>query len=174
MLTARTQTCRLAFTLVEVIIVCLVLAIAAAVVIPMMGTAAESQVVSAARVLTADIEAAHSLALTTQHPHSVVFSPDFSKYKVVRDYGGEAYSAAVAVNHPVRKGHAWELTLANQSGMSGVAVTNVNFGGEGYVTFGPQGDPENGGYIVLGAYEVVRQVTVEPLTGVVTVSAVGG
>jgi len=90
------------FTLVEIIIVVLVLMIAAAVVIPSIGSAADSQVASATRVLACDMEAARSLALTTQQPHTVLFSADKQSYKVVENYGGGAYGTAVPIDHPVR------------------------------------------------------------------------
>ena len=59
--------------MVELLIVIAVLVIAAAIVIPSIGSAADTQAVSAARVLGSDLEVTRSLALTTQQPHSLVF-----------------------------------------------------------------------------------------------------
>jgi len=159
-----------AFTLVEILIVVLVMAIAAAIIIPNIGTAADSQVISAARVLQADVEVARSLAVTTQRPHSLVFSPDRCSYKVVANYGGGAYASAVAVAHPVNPRTLFEVTLADLNGMTAVTVFAVDFGGQPYVTFQSLGDPVAPGNITLRAGECEIVVSVEGLTGIVTVT----
>ncbi len=160
------------FTLVELIIVVLVLAIAAAIVVPAIGTAADVQVVSAARVLASDLETTRSLALTTQQPHTLVFSTDRGAYKVVVDYGGEPYASVDAVEHPVRAGRAYETTVSEQQGMRSVAVTNVDFGGDAYVTFDAQGEPFDSGNVTLQAGDVQMIVSVESLTGIVNVTRI--
>ncbi len=161
------------FTLVEIIIVVLVLMIAAAVVIPSIGSAADSQVTSAARVLACDMEAARSLALTTQQTHTVLFSADMQSYKVVENYGGGAYGTAVPVDHPVRATDPFEVTLARMNGMSRVVVTDVDFADdETFVTFDSQGQASNSGTVTLAAGSFRMQVSVEALTGVVSVNSV--
>jgi len=158
------------FTLVEILIVILVLLISAAVVIPSIGTAADSQVTSAARVLACDLETVRSLALTTQVPHTVLFSPDLRSYKVVTNYAGGSYALATAIDHPVRATDPFVVTLAQQNGMSRVTLTQVNFGGHAYVTFDSQGQASDSGFITLAAGSFQMQVSVEALTGVVSVS----
>ena len=164
---------RAAFTLVEILIVVLVLAIAAAIVIPNIGSANDSQATSAAAVLQSDLEVARSMAMTTQQPYSVVFSPDRLSYKVVANYTGVAYDAAVAVDHPVLKGKPYEVRLNGLSGAAGVTVTSVAFGGQTYVTFLSLGDPVAGGSVVLCAGNCVVTVSVEGLTGIVSVDRTG-
>ena len=164
---------RAAFTLVEILIVVLLLAIAAAIVIPNIGSAAGSQATSAAVVLQADLEVARSMAMTTQQPHSVVFSPDRQSYKVVANYTGVAYASAVAVNHPVQKGKPYEIRLNGLNGAADVSVTSVVFGGQTYVTFQSLGAPVAGGSVVLGAGNCVATVSVEGLTGIVSVTRTG-
>lgn len=161
-----------AFTLVEIIIVILVLMIAAAVVIPSIGTAADSQVTSAARVLACDMEAARSLALTTQQTHTVLFSADKQSYKVAANYAGGAYETVVPIDHPVRATDPFEVTLAQMNGMTRVVVTEVDFGGETFVTFDSQGQASNSGTVTLAAGSFRMQVSVEALTGVVSVNSV--
>ncbi|HUU30526.1 MAG TPA: GspH/FimT family protein [Phycisphaerae bacterium] len=164
-----------AFTLVELLIVIMILAIAAAIVVPNLGTAADSQVVSAARVLESDLGLARSLALTTQQTHSVVFSPDLQSYKVVADYGGGAYAAAVAVEHPVRVGARMETTLKKLGGMGAVVVAGVSFGGGAtYVTFNSLGEASSAGSITLQAGGTQMVISVESLTGAVTVQRTAG
>jgi len=161
------------FTLAELMVVILVLVIAAAIVIANIGSTADSQVISAARVLAKDLEVARSMALTTQEPHALVFSTDRQSYKIVAGYAGEAYSSVEAIEHPVRRGKDYEVTLADEGGMESVVVAEVNFGGLGYVTFGSEGEPSSGGSVRLRAGEVEMLVSVAALTGNVSVARVG-
>jgi len=167
---ARWMTPDRGFTLVELLIVIAVLVIAAAIVIPSIGSAADTQAVSAARVLGSDLEVTRSLALTTQEPHSLVFSPDLQSYKVVANYGGEAYATVVAVPHPVTAGRQFDVTLARQNGMDAVRIAGVSFGGSTYVTFDSQGEPSSAGAVTVESGQVQMQVSVAALTGAVTVT----
>jgi prepilin-type N-terminal cleavage/methylation domain-containing protein len=161
------------FTLVEILIVILVLAIAAAIVIPNIGSANDSQATAAAAILQSDLEVARSMAMTTQAPHSVVFSSDRQSYKVVANYGGGAYTAATAISDPVKKGKLYEIRLSGLNGMSHVSVTSANFGGQPYVTFLSLGQPNAGGSVVLQVGGITMTVAVEGLTGIVSVTRAG-
>jgi len=163
---------RCAFTLVELLIVVAVLVIAAAVVIPNIGSAADAQAMSAARVLAADIEMARSLALRSMRPHTVLFSDDLQSYKVVADYDGGSFAAAEAVPHPVTEGKRMETTLAERLGMDRVTVESVSFGGERFVTFNELGEPSASGTVIVAAGDLEVEVAVAALTGTVTVSRV--
>jgi len=169
------------FTLVEILVVVLILAIAAAIVVPAIGTAADSQVTGAASLVANDLRAARSLALTSQVPHSLVFRSDRGAYKIVEDYGGGAYASAEAVDHPVRRGEAYEVIFSRAGRMDNVAVNSVSFDGGTYVTFDAQGEPLNGagealaaaGTVAIQAGECSMTVSVEALTGRVTVARTG-
>ena len=165
---------RSALTLIEILIVVMILAIGAMIVIPSIGSTADTQAVGAARVLQADLEVARSLALTTQQSYSLVFSPDKQSYKVVANYTGVAYATAVAVGHPVNAGKLFEVTLSRLNGMPLVTVTNVSFGGPTYVTFLSQGDPVAAGSVTIQAGAVEMVVAVEGLTGIVTATRTQG
>lgn len=171
---ARRRATLIAFTLVELLIVLAVLVIAAAVVIPSIGSAGDSQAVSAARILGSDLDVARSLALTTQQPHSLVFNTDRQSYKVVANYTGGAYATAVAVAHPVVAGERLEVELAGQQGMSSVTVVGASFGGQPYVTFNSQGEPSAAGTVTIRAGQTEMQVAVTVLTGMVTVTRTAG
>jgi len=166
-------TLRPAYTMVEILIVLLVLAIAAAIVIPNIGSANDSQAIAAGAILQSDLEVTRSMAMATQVPYSLVFSADRQSYKVVANYGGGAYAAATAINHPVNKGKPYEVRLSGLNGMSHVSVTSADFGGQPYVTFLSLGQPVAGGSIVLGVGQVTVTVSVEAMTGIVTVTRVG-
>jgi prepilin-type N-terminal cleavage/methylation domain-containing protein len=163
-----------AFTLIELLIVILVLAIAAAIVIPSIGSASESQAIAAARVLQSDLEVTRSLAVTTQQPYSLVFSPDRQSYKVVVNYSGAPYASVVPVGHPVNRGQSFEVTFSGLNGMQSVVVTSANFGGQAYATFQPLGDPVSPGSVVLRSGNSEMTVAVEGLTGIITAVRTGG
>lgn len=162
------------FSLAEMLVVVAILAIVAAIVIPNIGSAGDSQAVSAASVLKSDIEVARSLALTTQQPHSVLFSPDRQSYKVVANYTGGDYATAVAIAHPVVAMKSFVVNLSALNGMSDVTVVSVSFDGATYVTFNAQGDPSWAGSVTLRAGSTQMQIQVTALTGTVTVTRMAG
>jgi prepilin-type N-terminal cleavage/methylation domain-containing protein len=168
----RSRSC--GFTLVELVLVVLVLTIAAAIVIPSIGSAADSQASGAARVVACDLKSAQSLAQTTQQPHTILFSPDRQTYKVVRNYAGEDYADADAIPHPVRAGQLYEMVLRRQGGLGSVTVTDVDFDGDAYVTFDAEGTPSAAGTVTVGAGDILMTVTVQALTGVIEVAEAGG
>ena len=63
------------FTIIEIIVVIIVISIAAMLAVPMFSSAADMQTRSVANMITADIEYAKSLAVSTQNDYSVVFDP---------------------------------------------------------------------------------------------------
>ena len=161
-----------AYTLAEIVVVVLVLAIAAAIVIGSIGTTKDAQAISGARVLASDVELARNLAVTTQAPHTVLFSSDRQSYKVVANYTGTGggYALATAVEHPVRGNERFVVTLASLNGMESVVVETVNFGGQAYVTFDAEGEPSSGGSVTLRSGESGMVISVEALTGAVSVA----
>jgi len=161
-----------AFTLVELLIVIMVLIIAAAIVIPNIGSAADAQAMSAARVLACDLEVARDLALKTRCPHTMLFSSDRQSYKVVADYGEESYAAADEIDHPVVAGRTFEVTLAERNGMRAVSVVDVSFGGDDYVTFNELGEPSSAGSMTVQAGDTQIRIAVTGLTGSVSTARV--
>jgi len=159
-----------AYTLAEMIVVVLVVAIAAAIVVGSIGTTKDAQAISAARVLASDVELARNLAVTTQAPHTMLFSSDRQSYKVVANYTGGGYALATAVEHPVRANERFEVRLASLNGMGSVVVETVSFGGQAYVTFDAEGEPSNGGSVTLQSGESGMVISVEALTGAVSVA----
>ena len=170
MTTGRDGVRERAYTLTEMVVVVLVLAIAAAIVIGGIGTTKDAQATSAARVLASDVELARNLAVTTQAPHTVLFSSDRQSYKVVANYTGGGYALATAVEHPVRGNERFEVRLASLNGMGSAVVETVNFGGQAYVTFDAEGEPSNGGSVTLRSGGTEMVISVEALTGAVSVA----
>ena len=163
---------RAAFTLVEILLVVLVMAIAAVIVIPRIGSAQDSQVISAARVVQSDLDVVRSLAVTTQKPYTLLFSPDKKSYKVAVNYAATSYAATTPVPHPIYAKQNYEVFLASLNGMNAVLVTDVNSSGTQYVTFQPLGDPAAAWSVTLQSGRCKKQVSVEALTGNIAVTTV--
>jgi prepilin-type N-terminal cleavage/methylation domain-containing protein len=156
-----------AFTLVELIVVMVIIAIAAVLAVPMISSAADVQVRSAANMIAADLEYAKSMAISRQQNHSVVFDTANESYEV-RDASG-------VIDHPVKAGSSFIVNLQSDSRLSRVDITSADFDSQPSVTFDYLGSPYSGvnplnsGQIGLQAGSYTMTVNVEPMTGYVTV-----
>ena len=99
----RPMSARYGFTLIEIIVVVVILAIAAMLAVPMLSTAADTQLRTAGNMIAADMEYARSMAISRQQNYSVVFSSAGNSYEV-RDGVGVVRSAAHLASHPVACG----------------------------------------------------------------------
>jgi len=158
-----------AFTLVEIIIVIVIISIAAMMAVPMFSSAADMQTRSVANMLTADLEYAKSLAISTQNAHSVVFDVANDTYQIQE--GG------TVIDHPHKSG-GYIVNLDNDSRISAVSITTANFDTQVEITFDYLGSPYSGlttaaplnsGQINLQAGTFSMTVTVEPVTGYITI-----
>jgi Tfp pilus assembly protein FimT len=151
-------------------IVMLILAVAAAIAVPMVSSAGSMQIRSAANMVAADLEYAKSLAIGTGQRHCVVF-----------DAANEAYSitnaSGTTVPHPVKKGFDYVVNFATDGRLDQVDIVDVSFDGTGTVSFDYLGSPYNGaaaalssGAVTLRAAGVTRTVSVEPVTGFISIS----
>jgi len=169
-----TQFRQAAFSLIEILMVLAILGIMAAIMVPSIGTTGDSQAASAVRVLQADLDLARSMALTTQQPYAVVFSTDLKSYKVVANYAGMGgdYSTVTAIDDPATPQKKRDVTLSVLNKMGLVAPVSLSLGGKTYVKFLSQGDPEVGGTITVTAGKSAWTITIQPLTGMMTVAQV--
>lgn len=150
------------FTIVELLIVVVILSIVALTAIPMMSSAASIQIRSAANIIAADIEYARSMAISRGQNHKVVFDKDTDSYKLV-DLNG------VTIQHPVKKGFPYVMNFRNESRLSRVDITSATFGGDQTVVFDCLGSPDSGGTVTLQAGGISTTITVEPVTGFVSI-----
>jgi prepilin-type N-terminal cleavage/methylation domain-containing protein len=158
-----------AFTIVELIVVMVILAVAAMLAVPMISSAADVQVRSAANMIAADLDYAKSMAISRQQNHSVVFDTANESYEV-RDAGGNV------IEHPVKAGTNFVVDLQADGRLSRVDIVSADFDSQTTVTFDYLGSPYNStanplnsGVITLQAGSFSMTVTVEPMTGYVTV-----
>jgi len=162
-----------AFTLIEIMVVVAIIAIAAFLAVPMFSSAADVQLRSAANMIAADIEYAKSLAITRQQPHSVVFDTVSHAYEV-RDMLG------VVVPHPLNADGLLAVSFPNDSRLKKVTISATALT-DNTVTFDYLGSPYDGSdttsplisgvdVITLAAEGMTMTITIEPVTGYVTVN----
>lgn len=149
------------FTLIEILIVIVILAIAAMTAIPMMGSAASVQIRSAGNMIAADLEYAKSLAISKGQNFSVVFDEGAESYSIVDQDGN-------TISHPVKKGFDYVIDLQDE-GLGRVEIADADFDGASQVQFDYLGSPDNGGTVHLQAGDMSATVSVEPVTGYITV-----
>jgi prepilin-type N-terminal cleavage/methylation domain-containing protein len=157
------------FTLVELLIVVAIISIAALTAIPMMSSAASMQIRSAANMLAADLEYAKSMAISRAQNFSVVFDVSADSYQIEDQYGN-------VLLHPVKKGFNYVINFQNDGRLNKVDISSVDFDSTSEVTFDYLGSPYNGsgtslnsGVVSLQAGGTTTTVTVEPVTGFVSI-----
>jgi len=157
------------FTLVELLIVIAIIAIAALTAIPMMSSAASVQIRSAANMLTADLEYAKSISISKGQNYSVVFDKDTESYRI------EDQDSTV-IPHPVKKGFNYVIDFQNDGRLNKVDIVDADFDGTSEVKFDYLGSPYNGsdtplnsGVISLQAGGTTTTVRVEAVTGFISI-----
>ena len=157
------------FTLVELLIVIAIIMIAALTAIPMMSSAASVQIRSAANMIAADLEYAKSMAISRAQYFSVVFDKNTESYWI-EDQDG------IVIPHPVKKGFDYVIDFQNDGRLNKVDIVDADFDATSEVKFDYLGSPYNGnstplnsGVISLQAGGTTTTVTVEPVTGFVSI-----
>jgi prepilin-type N-terminal cleavage/methylation domain-containing protein len=159
---------RSGLTLLELMMVMAILAITAVGVIPIMSIGGQVQVYSAADRLAVDLSYARNLAITRGQFFGIRFDLSQETYQI-EDANGQV------ITHPVTK-NAYQVAFAGDSRFSRVDIVQANFDGTIIVRFDYQGCPYNGsgnplnsGMVTLTADSETRIVTIEPVTGVISV-----
>lgn len=166
---------RRAFTLVEIIVVVVIIGIASLIAVPMMSSAADMQVRSAANRITADLDYAKSLAMTHQKSYSVVFNPTGESYDI------RETSTDTVIADPMRPSNSYVVNFSTDSRLSRVNIAGSNFDSDisNAITFNYLGSPYSGkgvttamssGRITLQADNFTLYVDIEPVTGYVTIT----
>jgi prepilin-type N-terminal cleavage/methylation domain-containing protein len=160
------------FTLAEILLVVLIIAIAAAIAVPMIGSMDSVQIRSAANVIAADLEYAKSMAISRQKNYSVVFDPAGGSYEV-HDPNG-------IIKHPVKKGFDYKVAFSSDSRLENVVIESVDFDSSDTITFDSLGSPHSGsganppylndvGTISISAGDFTETIKVEPVTGFISI-----
>lgn len=175
---------RIGMTLIEVLVVVTILAIAAAAVIPQMGSVGVLRVQGAVRTIVADISFAQSDAIAQQQPRAISFTPATNSYRVL-----QVVNNTIDLNNmlydPTIVGERYDITL-NDERFGGATMQNVNFNTDvpgvaspnqilvfdslGMPVRSPAGNaPSTGGLLEVAGFGTVHQIRVEPFTGRITV-----
>jgi prepilin-type N-terminal cleavage/methylation domain-containing protein len=153
------------FTVVEILVVVLIIAIAAMIAVPMMTSAASMQIKSAANMIAADLEYAKSMAISRQKIYTVVFNKSTESYQIADPNG--------IINHPVKKGFKYIINFKNDSRLDKVDIYDVDFNSTNQVSFDYLGSPipSNGGVITLKTKTdgTTMTVNVEAVTGFISI-----
>lgn len=159
------------FTLVEIIIVVVVLAIAAVLAVPMLSTASDLEVRSAAQIVAADLEYAKSMAISRQRNYSVVFDLADNSYQVEDD-------SSSVIPHPGRPGLSFIVDFDDDSRTENTTITDADFDSQQTITFDYLGspfssvgvaNPLNSGTVTLQAESFSFDIVIEPVTGYITI-----
>ncbi|MCD6175500.1 MAG: prepilin-type N-terminal cleavage/methylation domain-containing protein, partial [Planctomycetes bacterium] len=168
------------FTLVELIIVVVILGIAAAIAVPMLSSAADMQVRSAANRIAADLDYAKNLAITHQSRYCVIFDEANESYEIRVD----PFGVGDVIDHPVNPGK-FVVDFSADSRLSRVDIVSADFDSgtsvSNVITFDYMGSPYSStmatnlltGQITLRDKQsgnFTLTVDVEPVTGYVTMS----
>jgi prepilin-type N-terminal cleavage/methylation domain-containing protein len=159
------------FTLVEVLIVLVILAILASVLVPVLGDSATSRLKGAAIVLARDIQYVQSEAMNTGQTLQINFLSG-TQYQVIDPDGGVGGSAVVLphpqFDNPAHTGQ-FIVDFDDPGPLRGTTLHSPNFGGQPRLEFGGYGEPAAGGEVRLqsGGYQV--RITIAPVTGMVSI-----
>ena len=147
-----------------------IIAIAAAMAVPMMTSAGSMQIRSAANMIVADMEYAKSMAISRGQNFTVVFDTSTERYWI-EDQDGSI------ISHPVKKGFDYLVDFRNDSRLDKVDIYSVNFDTTSEVKFDYLGSPYNGngtplnsGVINLQADGIVATISVEAVTGFISIA----
>jgi prepilin-type N-terminal cleavage/methylation domain-containing protein len=164
-----------AFTLVETLSVVIILGIAAAVIIPQLGSREDLRVAAAARMVMADLIYAQNRAIATQRMQYVSFEVPQKRYRLL---SALAPSEAV-VRHPVNQTEFIGLFESGSSALRDVKLVSASFNGRPLLAFDDLGTPHyqqdeqflpmTSGTIVLQSGSAVMTIIIEPFTGEIRV-----
>lgn len=159
--------------MIELVVVVAILAIAAAIAVPMVSSAGSMQLRAALNLMAADLEYAKSMSISRGQRYAVVFDPTTETYRIADESG-------TTIAHPVKKGFLYTIDFRAEGRLSQVDIVSATFDGASAVSFDYLGSPYSGtggaaaplnsGVITLRAGVTTRTVNVEPVTGYISVS----
>ena len=159
-----------AFTLFELMVVVLIVAIVAGVVVPGFGDSAAWQLSGAARMIASDLQYVQSLALAKADTYKVEFDTAAGEYRALHVAGATDTLIPHPWNRQDRFGGLFKARFDAHSPYADVTVSTADFGGSSHVQFDALGAPSSAGYIELQAGNGRIWVIVRAGTGSVKVT----
>jgi len=159
------------FTMIELFVVMAILAITALLAVPMISSATDVQVSSAAQMIAADLAYAKSLAINSQKNYTVSFDLQNDSYQILDSIGN-------IIENPRKSGSLFQIDLRSEHGVEKVDITAVDFDSQTAVTFDYLGSPYSGtttashldaGQISLNARNFNMDIEIAPVTGNITI-----
>ena len=163
--------CR-AFTLAELLVVVVILAIASLVVIPVIGNSGDLHVAAAARKLACDLLYVQTYAISKQGKYLIVFDSLADNYEI-QDQDGSV------ISNPVSNVD-YRVDFVNDPEFKSVVMDSALFDASNKIWFDQLGAPYSGnivdstpltaGSVSLSSGDNVATVTIEPVTGRINVN----
>jgi len=161
------------FTLVEILCVVVIIGIAAAIVVPSIGSRDDLRAASMARVVMADLIYAQNRAVSMQKVQYIRFNKTTQIYEVLDSIGPD-----VLVTHPVeQKPFQVKLSNGRTDDLRFVKLDTINFDGKTVMAFDELGTPLSvdtatstkspmvSGSIVLDSGGYKLTISIEPYSG---------
>ena len=162
-----------AFTIVELLIVIMVVAIAAVMALPLMGGTDDTKLSAAARLLMADLEFAQVESIAhADDPRVVVFDQGTNSYRVAA-----SSAPATPITNPIgNTPYSTTFGAGRAAELGGVTIASYSLDGDAQLGFGALGqlDQATEASITLQAGTSTITVKVDPSSGETSATAGGG
>jgi prepilin-type N-terminal cleavage/methylation domain-containing protein len=167
---------RRGFTLIEMIVVIALLGIAAALVIPQMGSVHSLRVQAAVRTVVSDLTFAQADAIAFQQRRALVFDSTTNAYRIIAIPGSTIDETNTLFSPGGPNGRY--VTDLNSQEFAGARITATDFEIENTIIFddlgapaaAPTGDaPGRGGSVTINGSAQTFHIVVEPFTGRISV-----
>ena len=165
---------RSGFTLIEILVVVIILGIAAAIIVPHIGSRSDLKATSAARLIMADLIYAQNRSISQQKPHFVQFDAANETYRVM----DEVNPTVKIITHPVEQSpFAVAIGPGGPAPLRDVMIDSVSFDGQSILSFDEMGTPYaynagtnvstalTSGMITIRCKEMLLNIIIEPFTG---------
>lgn len=154
-----------AFTMIELMVVIVILAIASAVAVPYIAKSDSFAVQGAARAVVGDLLFAQNDAIAQQENRQVIFDVVNHTYRITDGSGNNLSAAWLGGEYIVKFGQGTQWP--------GVSISEVSFA-DATLSFDDLGTPSQGGTVELTAGGQQYVITVTPLTGRISVAQGSG
>jgi prepilin-type N-terminal cleavage/methylation domain-containing protein len=163
-----------AFTLIEILVVVVILGIAAAIVVPAIGSRSDLKATSAARMIMADLIYTQNRSISQQKWHYVRFDKTAQSYEVLE----QITPSAVLIKHPVEASNfVVKIGSGGAKPIQDVTFDTITFDGKTVLAFDELGTPYSydvatntptamaAGKVTLACGTFKLTITIEPFSG---------